>query len=76
MPSRQPLELKPAVSELSDSQYYLDMAADEAQKKLQDREWRGVANVYTTLDLRLQQAAEDAIRDGMRNVDKEIRLSA
>lgn len=68
-----PLGLNPGVSDLSDTQYFVDLAGEELQKRLEDHEWRGVADVQTTLDLRLQSAAEDAVRDGMQRIDKLTR---
>jgi penicillin-binding protein 1B len=67
-----PLGLYPGASELSESQYFLDIASDEASKKLEDRQQGGSAEVYTTIDLRLQRAAERAIADGMQLVDIEL----
>lgn len=68
-----PLNLNPGKTEFSEAQYYLDLASDELQRRLENHEWRGAANVYTTLDLRLQRAAENAIRDGMQKVDRELK---
>ncbi len=67
-----PLGLHPGASELSESQYFLDLASDAASRKLEDRQSAGSAAVYTTIDLRLQRAAEQAIADGMLLVDKEL----
>lgn len=68
-----PLGLRPAgATGLSESQYFLDIANEEASKKLDERQDPGSAEVYTTLDLRLQRAAEQAIADGMQLVDKEL----
>ncbi len=67
-----PLGLHPGNSELSESQYFLDIASDDVSKKLEERQPAGSAEVYTTLDLRLQRAAEQAIADGMQLVDKEL----
>jgi penicillin-binding protein 1B len=67
-----PLGLHPGASELSESQYFLDIASDDASKKLEERQPVGSAEVYTTIDLRLQRAAEQAIADGMQLVDKEL----
>ena len=66
-----PLGLHPGASELSETQYFLDIASEEAAKQLEDRQTRS-AGVYTTIDLRLQRAAERAIADGMQLVDKEL----
>ena len=68
-----PLGLMPPSGESGSSQYFLDIAADESQKHLDARQEHGSANVYTTLDLRLQNAAEKAIHDGMENIDKLLK---
>jgi penicillin-binding protein 1B len=67
-----PLGLHPGATDLSETQYFLDIASDEAARKLEDRQPAGSAEVYTTIDLRLQRAAEKAIADGMLLVDKEL----
>ncbi len=66
-----PLGLNPGTSELSEAAYFLDIAGNEAAKDLDERP-SGSANVYTTIDPRLQAAAEQAIADGMRLVDKAL----
>lgn len=66
-----PLGLNPGTSELSEAAYFLDIAGNEAAKDL-DELPSGSANVYTTIDPRLQQAAEQAIADGMQLVDKAL----
>lgn len=65
------LGLHEGATELSESQYFVDAAAQEASR---DADEQGVkaAAVYTTLDLRLQTAAERAIADGMALVDKQL----
>jgi penicillin-binding protein 1B len=68
-----PLGLHVGNGELSDAQYFLDLAADEAQKRLEDRTWSGAAGVYTTIDLRLQRAAEQAVREGAVIVERELK---
>lgn len=69
-----PLGLHPAQKDGgSSTQYFLDLAADRVHKDLGDYGAKLSANVYTTLDPRLQQAAEQAIEDGMKLVDKRIR---
>lgn len=73
--SAAPVTLEPPSGEMNGAQYYLDLASDEVQKDLQDREWHGVASVYTNLDFRLQQAAEKAVKDGMQKVDRLIKSS-
>ena len=66
-----PLGLNPGTSQTSEAAYFLDMAGNEASKDLDDR-LGGLANVYTTLDPRLQSVAEQAIADGMRLVDQAL----
>jgi penicillin-binding protein 1B len=66
-----PLGLNPGASQASEAAYFLDMAANQASKDLDER-LGGLANVQTTLDPRLQRAAEQAIADGMRLVDKAL----
>lgn len=66
-----PLYLHPGVHELSETQYFLDIASDQAQRTIEEND-AGAASVYTTMDLRLQRAAERAVRDGMALVDREV----
>jgi len=68
----EPLGLRGDPDDLSQSQYFLDLASDQAAKKLEDDGASGSADVHTTLDLRLQRAAERAIADGMQLVDKQL----
>lgn len=65
-----PLALHPGTNEGSQAQYFLDIARDEVTRDLDEQQPAGTANVYTTLDPRLQQAAEKSIADGMQLVDK------
>ena len=66
-----PLGLRPSASELSESQYFMDIAAEEAPKEL-NAQLPVATTVFTTLDLRLQRAAERAVLDGMPLVDKQL----
>ncbi len=72
---RAPLNLRRGVSELTASQYFLDLAGNQASQALEERQPPGMSNVYTTLDPRLQRAAEQAIADGMQLVDKQLAAS-
>jgi penicillin-binding protein 1B len=65
-----PLGLRSGAAEHSESQYFVDIAAKEAARA-SDELHRPTA-VYTTVDLRLQQAAERSIADGMQLVDKQL----
>ena len=64
------LNLSPGKAEVSETQYSMDMANSEFQKEFEGQESSGVTNVYTTIDMRLQQAAERSIADGMAQVDR------
>lgn len=66
-----PLAVHPGTSELSEAQYFVDVAAKQAARE-SDEQAVQASGVYTTLDLRLQNAAERAIADGMQLVDKEL----
>ena len=61
----------------TEAPYYVDLVGEELQTKLQDADFQSnAARIYTTLDMRLQRAAADAIRAGMQNVDEQIRETA
>jgi len=54
--------------------YFVDLVDDSLQGKLQDTDFQSNAfRIYSTLDMRLQRAAAEAIRIGMQNVDDQIR---
>ncbi len=65
-----PLNLSPGKSEVSETQYSMDLANSEFQKAFEGQESSGVTNVFTSIDLRLQQAAERSVADGMAEVDR------
>ncbi len=67
-----PLDLSPGKVEFAESQYFLDVASDDAAKKLEDQYPVGSGRVDTTIDLRLERAAEKAIVDGMQLIDKQL----
>ena len=67
-----PLGLSPGGAEGVNSQYFLDLANQEVQDDLGERE-PGRESVYTTLDEDLQQAAVEAVQVGMQNVDAQLR---
>jgi penicillin-binding protein 1B len=66
-----PLGLHAGAAEFSESQYFIDAAAKKVAQETDDQVDKHNA-VYTTLDLRLQRAAERAIADGMQLVDKQL----
>jgi penicillin-binding protein 1B len=53
------------------SQYFVDLVGEELQSDLGDRQ-KEVRSIFTSLDPDLQRAAEDAVRTGMQNVDKQL----
>ncbi len=66
-----PLGLQRGTSQLSESQYFVDVAAEQATKVL-EAQAPDATRIYTTLDPRLESAAEHAIADGMLFVDKQL----
>jgi penicillin-binding protein 1B len=68
--SREPLQVV-ARSVDNEAPYFVDMvAADMNQQFPGLTSQPGAVDVYTTLDLNLQRAALDAVRNGLANVDK------
>src|SRR5207248_2069298 len=53
-----------------EAQYFIDLVNNEVQNRLEKD--AGRERVYTTLDMKLQHAAEDAVRIGMQEVDKQL----
>jgi penicillin-binding protein 1B len=54
--------------------YFIDLVNDVLQQKFQDTDFASTGfRVYTTLDMRLQRAAVDAIRIGMASVDEQLK---
>jgi penicillin-binding protein 1B len=54
-----------------DSQYFVDLVHEELSDRLAQEARSG--SVYTSLDLRLQAAAEEAVKMGMQKVDRLTR---
>ncbi len=69
-----PVTVARGSAQSTEAPYYVDLVGEELQSKFQDTDFRSnAARIYTTLDMRLQRAAADAIRAGMQNVDEQIR---
>jgi len=67
------LALSPSGGESFEAPYYVDLVKAEIRQQLADvRPGREGYQVYSTLDLRLQRAAEEAVRIGMLSVDKQL----
>ncbi|MGA2600115.1 MAG: PBP1A family penicillin-binding protein [Bryobacteraceae bacterium] len=69
-----PLGLWAGANGMPETQYFLDIASDQLQRHVEEH-GAGSANVYTTIDLRLQRAAEQAVEDGMAQVDQLLAKS-
>ena len=75
--AQEPVVIAPASPDSSEGPYFVDLVNDELPDLLGERDARGVAQqVYTTLDLDLQHAADEAVRIGMQNVDVLLRRRA
>jgi penicillin-binding protein 1B len=69
-----PLNLAKGSVQSLDAPYFVDEVNDFLQSQFQDIDFQANSfRVYTTLDLDLQRAAADAIREGMQGVDELIR---
>lgn len=69
-----PITVAHGAAQSTEAPYYVDLVGEELQNKFQDTDFQSnAARIYTTLDMRLQRAAADAIRTGMQNVDEQIR---
>ncbi len=68
------LTLSADAAESTDAPYYLDLVKSELQNELTDATaGPGGFQVYSTLDPRLQHAAQEAVRVGMLGVDRQLR---
>jgi penicillin-binding protein 1B len=70
------LEIAPPRVEATGAPYFVDLVADELQGVLGDPDAPEAHAVYTTLDMDLQRAANEAVQIGMQNVDQLLRKKA
>jgi penicillin-binding protein 1B len=69
-----PLNLAKGAIQSLDAPYFVDEVNEFLQSQFQDIDFQANSfRVYTTLDLDLQRAASEAIREGMQSVDDLIR---
>ena len=69
-----PLTVAKGAAQSVEAPYFVDLVTDNLQNTFQDTDFRSSAfRVYTTLDMNLQRAAADAVRDGMEAVDAQIK---
>lgn len=65
-----PLRLREGGIESSDAPYFVDLVSDNLQEQFQDHDFQSRSyKIYTTLDLKLQRDAVEAVRLGMAEVD-------
>jgi len=68
-----PVVIAPPREQSNGAPYFLDLVSDELQDLVSDAELKGEKlEVSTSLDLDLQQAANEAVRAGMQNVDRQL----
>jgi penicillin-binding protein 1B len=69
-----PLTVAKGAAQSVEAPYFVDLVTDTLQTRFQNADLHSNAfRVYTTLDMNLQRAAVDAIRDGMQKVDALIK---
>ena len=69
-----PLTVTKAGSTSVEAPYFVDMVNDKLQNMFQDADFQSNAfRIYTTIDMRLQRAAVEAVRLGMASVDEQIK---
>ena len=69
-----PLTVARGATQSVEAPYFVEMVNEQLQGKFQDENFQSNAfRIYTTLDMRLQRAAADAVRLGMQNVDDLIK---
>ncbi len=69
-----PLTVAKTGSTSVEAPYFVDMVNDRLQNMFQDADFQSNAyRVYTTIDMRLQRAAVEAVRLGMVSVDEQIK---
>ena len=69
-----PLTVTKTGSTSVEAPYFVDMVNDKLQAMFQDADFQSNAfRIYTTIDMRLQRAAVEAVRLGMIGVDEQIK---
>jgi penicillin-binding protein 1B len=69
-----PLRVVQGASESSDAPYFVDLLNDELVNKFKDYDFQSQAyRIYTSLDMQLQHAANEAVRLGMQHVDEQLK---
>ncbi len=69
-----PLQLVTGPAESSDAPYFVDMLNDDLEKRFPGYDFQAHSDkIYTSLDLDLQKAANEAVAIGMKQVDDLVR---
>jgi penicillin-binding protein 1B len=69
-----PLKLAPPNVEASDAPYFMDLVKEQLLERHSERDLNEEAyRIYTTLDPELQRFAADAVYEGMKKVDEQIK---
>jgi penicillin-binding protein 1B len=69
-----PLTAARGASQSVEAPYFVDLLSEDLQSRFQDENFQSNNfRVYTTLDMRLQRAAQEAVRKGMVLVDEQIK---
>ena len=69
-----PLKLAPPNVEASDAPYFVDMVRDQLISKFNETELNDSSyRIYTTLDPDLQKAAAQAVENGIKLVDEQVK---
>ncbi|MDP9171698.1 MAG: penicillin-binding transpeptidase domain-containing protein, partial [Acidobacteriota bacterium] len=72
--SEVPLKLVNGPAESSDAPYFVDLLSEDLEKHLHGYDFQAHSGkIYTTLDLNLQRAANEAVAIGMKQVDEIVR---
>ena len=65
-----PLNLEPGAFDAGEAPYFVDLVRDQLIQRLGDTDYNQQGlRIYTSLDPQLQQIAQDAVADGMKQVD-------
>jgi len=68
-----PIRVQPSYEVANDAPYFVDMVKDQLLQNFSEEELISSSyRIYTTLDLRLQRAAAEAMRLGMAEVDQRL----
>jgi len=68
-----PLGISPGAFDTGEAPYFVDLVRDEVVQRLGDADFNQQGlRIYTSLDPQLQQVAQDAVNDGMKQVDANV----